>query len=114
MNKRKKDILTIVVILIVLLLASGAYFLKSQNKIEETKSPSTEKAGEFVVKTEQDDTEKDGASDTFSDKTTTQNQTTDAGVKGKSGILDIITSENNQENNGDTENEELIWLPGVW
>lgn len=114
MNKIKKDILKIVVILVVLLLVVGAFFIKGRNQTPTTENPSTEKTGEFVVKTEKDAEEETGDSDTFLDGTTSQKQTTEAGKKGGSETLEIISSENETERNEDDGNKELIWLPDVW
>lgn len=114
MNKRKRDILTIVVILIILLLLVGAFLIKGRNQTTETKLPSTEEQGEFIVKTEQDDAKKTGDSDTFLDGTTNQNQATDAGKKGGSETLEIISSEEETESNEESGQVELIWLPDAW
>ena len=114
MSKMKKDIFKMVAILVVLLLLIGAFFIKGRNHTATNEPPSTEKTGEFVVKTEKDAEEETGDSDTFFDGTTSKKQATDAGKKGGSETLKIISSENETEGNEDDGNKELIWLPDVW
>ena len=114
MNKMKKNIFKIVIILVVLLLVVVTFLVKGRNQTPTTKKPSTEEIGEFVVKTEQDTTEETGDSDNFLNETTSQKQETDAGKKGGSETLNIISSENATDRNEDDGNKELIWLPDVW
>ena len=114
MSKRKKDILVIFCVLIILLLVAGVFLIKGQNQQTETKLPATEEQGEFIVKTEENAMEESADSENFHDKTTTQNQATDAGKKGGSETLEIISPEKEAESNEDTENAEVIWLPDAW
>ena len=114
MSKMKKDILKTVIILVVLLVLVGAFFIKGQNNTVTEQQPSKEQMGEFVVKTEKDAEEETGDPDTFLDGTSNKKQTTEAGKKGGSETLKIISSENETDRNEDDGNKELIWLPDVW
>ena len=106
MNKKLKDIIKIVVILSILLLLAGAFLLKEKVQKTETKLSVNKEEGQVMVVTEEESAEEHGDLGTFVDKTTNKKQATDAGVKGGSETLEIISSEKESDEDKTTNQKQ--------